>query len=97
MKTLTRIAIILLAAVLVVGATAALIDGRAGAGGPANATTDARPSDEFQPGRFQGEHGDHDGGASGLTVLIKNASVFAGLTLVVAGVSTVSGRLRRKA
>jgi len=97
MKTLTRIAIILLAAALVVGVTAVLIDGSAGAGGPANSTTAARPSDEFQPGQFRGARGDHEGGANGLTALVEKACVFAGLTIVVAGISTVGGRLRRTA
>lgn len=94
MKTIGRILIILVAALIVVGALVALTGGSSTsqAANPNGQALGAPPS-----GEFQGEHGENEGGVGGLTTIIKNAGIFAGLSVAVAGVSTLGKRLYHKA
>ncbi|MFN8598131.1 MAG: hypothetical protein U0559_18360 [Anaerolineae bacterium] len=99
MKTLGRILIILVAALIVVGALVVLVgnNGTSQASGFNGQGLGTPPSGQFQPGQFGDRGGEHEGGASNLTTLIKNAGIFAGLSLAIATVSTLATRLRRKA
>lgn len=99
MKTLGRILIILVAALIVVGVLVAFVgnNGTSQANGFNRQGLGTPPSGEFQPGQFGNRGGEHAGGTGSLTTIIKNAGIFAGLSLAIATVSTFSTRLRRKA